>query len=243
MLKYIKPHSLNNWCYGWHLLILFSLNILKSSGFSVSTPAHHSSISLISRKKIDRMPLNVLYIAVHRSRFLFDVPISWSSGRNVLFRCCFRFFPTFKAKHGAKREFSVTRLFLLFWRFLFSYFTLLLSTCCLRMIRCWKILLPFFWWVSSSLPLFRHFKKCQNPSFLLCLAFDFFRREFLSGFSDIALCDIIKKSELWFIEWNMQRFSSTPHRSPSRVAGNFLAPGIENLRISIKAKWKKMGNK
>lgn len=122
------------------------------------------------------------------------------SGRNVLFRCCFRFFPTFKAKHGAKREFSVTRVFLLFWRFLFSYFTLLLSTCCLRMIRCWKILLPFFWWVSSSLPLFRRFKKCQNPSFLLCLAFDFFQSEFLSGFADISLCDIIKKSELWFIE-------------------------------------------
>lgn len=84
-------------------------------------------------------------------------------------------------------------------------------------------------------------KSVKILLFLLCLAFDFFRSEFLSGFPDIALCDIIKKSELWFIEWNMQRFPS-PH-APLSSGWKLSSARDWKSPNQHKAKWKKMGNK
>lgn len=124
---------------------------------------------------------------------LFDVPISDPLRRNVLFRCCFRFSSSsFKAKTSERKSkiFSVTRLF-------FSHFTFT----SINLLLCAMIRRTFF--SMAFVFAFRRCKSVKIPSFsLLMTLFEalLFLRPSFSSFTDIALRNIIKKSEWWFIE-------------------------------------------
>lgn len=72
------------------------------------------------------------------------------SGRNVLFRCCFRFFPTFKAKHGAEQKENFL------WQefsFFFEDFSSLISRYFYQLVACaWYAVERFFFLSFDGFP-------------------------------------------------------------------------------------------
>lgn len=118
--------------------------------------------------------------------------------RNVLFRCCFRFSFTFKAKQRRRKSFCDTE---------FSWsFSSLISRYFYQLVACAWYALERIYFLMVLSP-FRWLKSVRNPFF--CSSHgstwsDFPPLLFLLRVLVISHCMshwyIIKKSELWFIE-------------------------------------------
>lgn len=134
----------------------FLQSTLLCSSFST-----FSSINLISRKKINKMPLSVLYIVVVCSRLMF--PFLDLVAVMSYFAVASDFPRHLKPNRSKKkREFRSQDAFLL------KSFLLLFHVTSINLLLAIILLKDFlfFWWVSPRRFLrFRRFKKCQNPFF------------------------------------------------------------------------------